>query len=147
MALQFPLETFSSGVGGHVVSARRIGAPAYVINEWELERMFRLAEITVSSSVRVRRGNVIQDGTYRINVPYNLSNPPETAGFGAGNSLSAATFLLGSSGQGYGPVALITEKNNIVNNVDRDFIRLVNSGFLQDETTDLLVGGPTIFVF
>jgi hypothetical protein len=111
-----------SGQGGSINN----GTVDVQVAEWELSRTMRLADVTVTNSGHVVRSPVVEDGTYRFNVPYNSTQTLESVNFSPGDMLTG-TFKLGNSGKTIS-APLIVETLQYVLNAGNDVVRCVSSG-------------------
>lgn len=124
--------TQHSGQGGKFNN----GTTDVPIAEWELTRNGRFGEGTLTNSGHVIRRFVIEDGTFRFNVPLDSENLLDTdLGVEPGASLSGADFFLGDSTKFYSFTALV-DSLQIVCNATNDIVRCVVTGFINSTVTE-----------
>lgn len=121
-----------SGQGGKFNN----GSTDIDITDWELTRTARVAEITVSSSGHVIRKFVVEDGTWRFNMPLDSTELLDTdVNMAPGDENTGADFFVGDSTKFYSFTVLV-ETLQIINNSTNDVVRAVCSGFINSTVTE-----------
>jgi hypothetical protein len=99
------------------------------VAEWRLKKHAILADATTSSGQR--RKAVLKTGDITFSTPWDSDQTPESIGLTEGAELADVRLLIGDSGKQFGPLVMIVESLEVINDSTKDIDRLVVVGYCQ----------------